>query len=225
MPTAAEYKKMGKDQLIELLVVKDEVLKGLKARLDKVEDQLKNQSLAQRIIDIERRGFNQQQYTRRESVEIVGLPEYLENDALEKKVVEVFEHAGVMVNKRDFHAIHRLRKSSVVIAKCVNRRNAIAILRAKKKLRETSDDDKKKLGVKGKVYINESLCPEFRRILGICNALHKKRLLSSFYTINGALKVSRDGGEKLTIGHISDLYELVGKEEVTSVVLAHKNSH
>ena len=75
---------------------------------------------------------------------LVFLPESIKDQAaLEKKVVEVFNHAGVNVTERDFHAIHRLKKNSVIIAKCVNRRDATAILRAKSKLRDTA---KKKLG-------------------------------------------------------------------------------
>ena len=92
------------------------------------------------------------------------------------------------VTKRDFHAIHRLRNQAVVIAKCVNRRDASAILRAKKKLREVDAAAKTKLGVKGKVYANESLCPEYRRLFGICTALFRQKKLASSYTINGTIK-------------------------------------
>ena len=66
------------------------------------------------VTEYKKLSYNQQQYIRRECVEIVGLPEDLNNSALEKKEE------------------HRLKRYSVVIAKCVNRRVAIAILRAKK---------------------------------------------------------------------------------------------
>ena len=217
MPTHDEYNKLNKKELINLLVDKDKTLKSLQDRIEKIELQLSSNSnlskVTERMVRIERSGYQHQQYSRRETVELVGLPDNLENEALEKKVVEIFEHAGVSVKVRDFHAIHRLKKNSVVIAKCVNRRDAIAILRSKKKLRETSEDDKKKLGVTGKVYVNESLCPEYRRLLGICNALHKKKKIASFFTINGAIKVTRSAeGEKTIIGHMYDLIKLVGEK-------------
>ena len=65
------------------------------------------------------------QYSRRECVELVGLPEDTHG-----------ENAGVNVVKRDFHAFHRLGNSKIVIAKLVNWRDAIKILRNKKKLHE-----------------------------------------------------------------------------------------
>ena len=61
----------------------------------------------------------------------------------------------------------------MVIAKLVNRRDALALLRNKKKLSELSPDGKKKLKT-NKVYINESFCPSYKRILCKCNALLKK---------------------------------------------------
>ena len=57
-------------------------------------------------------------------------------DQLEGHVVEVFQTAGVEVNKRSFHAIHRLRNKK---AKPVNRQDALSILRGKKKLRNLDE--------------------------------------------------------------------------------------
>ena len=87
-----------------------------------------------RLIQTERRLADQKQYTRRECMDIVGLPENLKGEELEAAVLNSFEVAGVPMEKRDFHAIHRLRNTRVVIAKVCNRRDAIAILRNKKKL-------------------------------------------------------------------------------------------
>ena len=48
------------------------------------------------------------------------------------------------MEKRDFHAIDRLRNTRVVIAKVCDRRDVIVILRNKKKLLELSQEGKKK---------------------------------------------------------------------------------
>ena len=125
MSTAAEYKKnYTKDELVRLLIEKDELVKTLTARIEKIEAKLHQEidvKFAEHIANLERSNYRQEQYSRRECVEIVGLPVDLDNPALQKKVVEIFAHAGVKVTERDFHAIHRLRRSPVVIAKCVNR--------------------------------------------------------------------------------------------------------
>ena len=55
-----------------------------------------------------------------ECVDIVGLPENLKGEELEAAVANVFEVAGVPMEKCDFHAIHRLRNTRVVIAKVCN---------------------------------------------------------------------------------------------------------
>ena len=226
MTSFEEYNKKSKKDLINLLIEKDQTVKSLQERIDNIEKQLKESDVTKvlgRLNNIERSAFQQQQYARRESIELVGLPENINGAELEKKVVKVFEHAGVAVKERDFHAIHRLKKKSIVIAKCVNRRDAIAILRAKQSLRDTTDDDRKKLGVSGKIYVNESLCPEYRRLLGICNGLHKAKKLASFFTINGSIKVTlKEGGEKSIIGHMDDLNKLVGQKVVKEVMDAYK---
>ena len=127
-----DYKKLTKDQLIALLIEKDERLVTLHSRIEKIEAKLNTDAEAkfiERIVTLERNAYIQEQYGRRESVEIVGLPDSITDQAaLEEKVVELFVHAGVDVTERDFHAIHRLKNKSVVIAKCVNRRDATAIL-------------------------------------------------------------------------------------------------
>ena len=212
---------------VELLKERDKQLKERDTKVDQLTKRIvaleKITSLSNRIEKLERDGYQSQQYMRRESVEFVGLPEDADQKQLEAKVVEVFNHAGVKVSTRDFHAIHRLKNKSVVIAKLVNRRDAITILRAKKKLREADDGAKKKLGIKGKVYVNESFCPEYRRIFGICNALYKKNTLSSSYSINGKIKIRRTGEEEDdVIGHMSDLYRLFGEDEIKLVMDAHK---
>ena len=225
---STDYKKLTKDQLIHLLIEKDERLASLNARIEKIEAKLQTDSEAkfiERVVNLERNSYRQEQYSRRESIEIVGLPENIvDQEALESKVVELFAHAGVQVTKRDFHAIHRLKKSAVIIAKCVNRRDTTAILRAKKKLRETNDAAKTKLGVTGKIYINESLCPEYRRLFGICNAFYRKKKLASTFTMNGTIKICvSEGGDKHSIGHITDLNEILGAKVVADMIAEHKN--
>ena len=183
---------MSRDDLIKICEERDAEVSSLKSdiaslttRLDKMETNLKtdlNSGLYRRFARIEREGYSQQQYGRRETIEIVGLPKDIKEQEKLEKVVDVFKHAGVEVTKRDFHAIHCLKNQAVVIAKCLNRRDVTAILRAKKKLREVDVAAKTKLGVKRKIFINESLCPEYRCLFGICNGLYKAKKLTSIRT-------------------------------------------
>ena len=86
-----------------------------------------------RTVDLEKKMAELEQYSRRKCVELIGLAEDSHGREPENSVVQVFEIARVNVDKRDFHAIHRLGNSKIVIAKLVDRRDAIEILQKKKR--------------------------------------------------------------------------------------------
>ena len=74
-----------------------------------------------RTVDLEKKMTELEQHSCTECVELIGLPKDTHRKELENSVVEVFEIAGVNVEKHDFHAIHRLGNSKIVIAQLVNR--------------------------------------------------------------------------------------------------------
>ena len=108
-----------------------------------------------RAVEIEKSLAEQEQYSRSECVELVGFPEAIYGEDLEAGGLDAIDVVGIKLKKQDFHAIHRLRNNKVAIAKLVNRRDALAILRNKKKLRELHDEDKQKLR-SNKIYVNKS---------------------------------------------------------------------
>ena len=130
----------------------------------------------------------QEQHSRRECFELVELPNNIDKDKLENAVVKTFQVAGINVGRRNFHAVHRLAEQRVVIAKLTNRRDAIDILRQKKKLWTLHAEDQWKLNSQ-KIYVNESLCPKYRQLLGKCNALWEENTLDSIlFTVKSRLK-------------------------------------
>ena len=142
------------------------------------------------------------------------LPDNTNDGELEVAVINTFEEAEVKVTKRSIHAIHRLRKKMMVIAKLVNRRDALVLLRNKKKLRELSPNGKRTMKT-NKVYVNEYLCPSYKRIIGKCNALLKKKYITSFYTVNGKIKITyeaNNGNATSVLNHEEDLLEILGKD-------------
>ena len=114
-----------------------------------------------RLIQIEQRLAEQEQYTRHDCVDIVGLPENLKDkgEELEGTVLNVFEVIGVPMEKHSLHAIHRLHNTRVVIAKVCNLRVAITIFCNKKKLRELSQERKKNSRVKKSMLMNLCVLP------------------------------------------------------------------
>ena len=132
-----------------------------------------------RTVHLEKKMVELEQYFRTEFIELIGLPEDNHGKKLDNSVVQAFEIAGVNVDKRDFHAIHRLGNSKIVIARLINRREALETLQNKKKLYELPRSGKQKLRA-DKTYVNESLCFHNKRLLGKYNALFYKKQIESF---------------------------------------------
>ena len=123
----AQYKENLTNLRKKINEIKEE-LKQLRLLKEKYSPQ---DNLTTRMVAIEKRIAEQEQYCRRETVELVGLPDNTNNGELEDAVIKTFKEVGVKVTKRSSHAIHRLRKKMVIIAKFVNRRDALALLRNK----------------------------------------------------------------------------------------------
>ena len=91
MSTKTDYSKINNiKQLVALLKERDEQLKKrdnevkeLTVRFDAIEA---TSDAVARIERLDRDGYRQQQYSRRECVELVGLPEEVSGGALEAKV-------------------------------------------------------------------------------------------------------------------------------------------
>ena len=50
-------------------------------------------------------------YGRRNNIKISGIPDSVEQNSLEKKIVSIFSKIGVDVTSNDIEACHRIRKS------------------------------------------------------------------------------------------------------------------
>ena len=132
----AQYKENLTNLRKEINEIKEE-LKELRLLQEKYSAE---DNLTTRMIIIEKRMAEQEQYSRWETV----LPDNTIDEELEDAVIKTFEETGVKVTKRSFYAIRRLWNKKVVIAKLVNERDALGLLRNKKKLRELSPDGKRK---------------------------------------------------------------------------------
>ena len=77
-------------------------------------------NIDKRTVDLEKK-MTLEQYSHRESVELIELPEDTHGEELENSEGQAFEVAGVNVKKRNFCTIHWLSNSKIVIPKLVNR--------------------------------------------------------------------------------------------------------
>ena len=68
--------------------------------------------------------------------------------------------------------------------------------------------------------------PAYKRILGKCNALLKKKYVDAFYTINGKVKIKygcKNGQETTEISHEKDLIEVFGIDIMKAVDKEHES--
>ena len=124
--TEAVLNKLTNPELVQLLLkteatlgsqitdlskeIKDTLthLKKLKADIDVIKTV--NNRLVERVDKTERQCWEKVQYSRRDTLGIVGIPNSIDNSVLVETVNGVFKTIGVEMDERDIQACHRLKK-------------------------------------------------------------------------------------------------------------------
>ena len=110
---------------------------------------------------MERQCWANAQYSRRECLEVVGIPDSVQNNELEDKVLIIFKKIGSEVSPSDIEACHRLKKDNdKVIVKFSRRKDCEHIMSGKKDLKHVK---MQKFGLPGNLSIfrNTGLCPYY----------------------------------------------------------------
>ena len=129
-----------------------------------------NAKLEERIISLEKSQAKSEQYSRRNYIELSGIPNDIPENNLEKVLIDICHDSDVEVEPKDIEGFHRLPVSRFskdsnksVILKFVDTKHPEAMLRNKKSI---SNKDFSHLNVHGKVFVSVSLCPHYRLYLG-----------------------------------------------------------
>ena len=166
-----------------------------------------NDQLLKRIESLERQANANSQYSRRECLEISRIPKSVADDLLERKVCEILSDIGVAITEDRIEACHRLKNDRTIV-KFASRKDCINTLKNRQNLKKI---DKAKLGIgdDDKIYVNESLCPEYRFLFWKCRLLAGVNKIYSFWTFNGTIKIKlSEEGRILPITHVKDLEKL-----------------
>ena len=166
-----------------------------------------NDELLKRIESLERQTNSNSQYSRRECLEISGIPKNVSDESLEGKVCEILCDIGVGISGDRIEACHRLKNDRTIV-KLANRKDCINTLKNRKNLQKA---DMTKLGFNedDRIYINESLCPEYRFLFWKCRLLAGVNKIHSYWTFNGAIKIKlSEDGRIYAITHVKDLEKL-----------------
>ena len=146
-----------------------------------------------------------QQYSRRENIEIIGIPDSVQQNNLEKTVIGILQRIGVKISSYHISACHRLQKkrgsrTANVIVQFINRSHAIACFKNKKLLKEQVTEYK--------LAIVENLCPNNKSIFNYCVKMREEGKIDKLWTYNGTVhfKFKEDPTIQKCF-HYDDLYD------------------
>ena len=108
---------------------------------------------------VERKCWANKQYSRRECLEISGIPESVQDNDLDDCVTKIFNECDTPVDPANIEACHCLKSKArpkKVIIKLSKRKDVFSILQRKKKLKSV-DITKVGLPQESLVFINQSM--------------------------------------------------------------------
>ena len=126
---------------------------------------MKVQHLENKLSDIEIAENKLEQYTRRNNIEIQGIPSTVHDNLLEDKVTDIFSQPNITMSKSDMEDCHRLGKANPknTIVQFVNRKICNDALEKKKKPMSINQME---LGFKPDLalFISQNLTPFNQRL-------------------------------------------------------------
>ena len=185
--------------------------KSLKTELSSIRSSLKSQE--EIIYNLEKDLINHQQYSRRNNIEIVGIPEEVTQEQLENKVIEIAKCANIKINNNDIEACHRLKKKKSdkgparTIVRFTNRKHSENFHRNKKSLKLY---DLSKININNKLFINCNLSPYNSMLWGKCKKLFVNNLINRYWVFNGHLNINYGQNDPINkkIEHLDDLIDI-----------------
>ena len=204
--SAFDVKKLQSLKKNELI----DIIKELKKEKDDLKADLleKRSGMEERLETLERSHFLYLQYGRRESVEIVGIPDTIEQKDLEKEVVKVYNAANIKVHgmpltQKDISACHRIGRKGKTIVRFVNRKHAIEGLINGRNLKG------KTLYGSTPIFINNSFCREFSYYGYVIRKLKWNNKIDGYKIKNGVYQVKLLGNVNFVeVSHISDFSKM-----------------
>ena len=165
---------------------------------------------------MESRCYANEQYSRRECLEISGIPAVVADRDLESKVSKILEEINVSVDSNLVEVCQRLPSkglSKKVIVKLNRRKDIHRILSNKNKLKN-SKSKSVHLPEETKVFINESLCLYYKKLWSKCKRSRSVGHISAFWVRNGSLRIKLSNGSVSITTHDYDLEKLFSDDSL-----------
>lgn len=164
-----------------------------------------NLALRKRVVELEARQDEGDQYSRRNTLEIQGIP-FSKNEDVVGIVKTVSRALDYPLEDLQIDACHRLRskedsgKPPGIIVKMVRRIDAEGLLQRRRVKRNLSTHD---LGMKQSlaqvVYVNESLSPARRRLLAAARQVKKDKAYTYLWIRAGRIFMRKNQGDPVKV--------------------------
>ena len=175
---------------------------------------MKVNNLENKVMSLEIKENNLEQYRRRNNLEITGTPDDVSDENLEEKVIQVLSEIQVSVSSSDIEACHRTGKSKnsskKAIVRFINRKyvkkaliNRKALISINKSSLSMSSSDK--------IFINENLTPMNNKIAFHCRKLKRNGQIDKTYSRDGVIHIASSNirdGKVIKILHMSMLLDI-----------------
>ena len=160
-----------------------------------------NVELKEKVVLLETRVNDLDQYHRRINIEVAGVPES-EGENVREKVLKVLKEAAPTTSDDDIDVTHRLGQKREeggavpgrprpIIVRFATRRARDAVYDGRRKLKETSTRRMGLSRMDGKVFINENLAPTKKALLKKANEKRKQAGWRFLWTVNGTILVRK----------------------------------
>ena len=191
----------------------------LRSDFKKIESELSvsknvNNKLHKRMVALERQCWGNNQYSRRECLEITGVPDSVSNDDLEETTIKIFDKLNVAIDPSNIEDCHWLKSNGPkkVIIKFARRKDANLVRKNKNKLKGMNLSS---VGINNPVFINDSLCSYYKMLWRKCKKLWSSKYIHAFWVSNGTLRIKlTENGCVYIITYIQDLDELFPENEL-----------
>ena len=159
--------------------------------------------LEKKILDLDVRLVEAEQYSRRENLIISGIPNSVKQKDLEQKVIDILGQIGVHIIPNDITACHRLYSPpgsefpAKVIIRFYNRKVVNFCLDHKDVLQQRAYDQ-----LRMNLRFYDSVCSKNQESLRICKWLYQQKKIHDYYLRNGFVKiVAHENGRPEKIKH------------------------
>ena len=156
------------------------------------------------MCDLEKASNKQDQYTRRNNLEILGIPVDVKDEQLEQKVIDIFSHLNINISKPDIEECHRLGKSNTFV-RFVSRKVWKDALKEKFEVNRHINYSKCGFKMQNKLFACENLTPYNQRYAWMCRELKRAKKSHNFWSNKGIIKFRRTMNERSTsVDHESE---------------------